>query len=125
MESSISFRNMQQATVDEKVNDLIMAFKTSVDNSDNMKNNFIDTKVGKSVVVRHYVEMPIPVLIGFVMLTLGFAMIILPAPKYFEIFTIFYFSLNDGFTLMDLISLIIVLIGVFVIVKSYFKFANQ
>ncbi|WP_017259065.1 hypothetical protein [Pedobacter arcticus] len=170
MESSISFQNMQEASVDEKLNDLIVAlnkvdinsaniktlqhkFNKAIDNKLSeseliaefktvdddelsrlqkldkiesiLKNNFIDTKVAKSVAVKHYVEMLIPVLIGFVMVTLGFAMIILPAPKYFEMFTIFYFSVNDGFTLMDLISLVIVLTGVFVIVKSYFKFANQ
>lgn len=90
-----------------------------------LKNNYIDTKVVKSAAIKRYVEMLIPVAIGLVMLTLGLAMIIMPAPPYFEMFTIFYFSANDGFTLMDLISLIIVLTGVFLIVKSYFKFANQ
>ncbi|MFC5284762.1 hypothetical protein [Pedobacter alpinus] len=90
-----------------------------------LKSNFIDTKVAKSVKVKRFVEMIIPVCIGFVMLTLGFAMIILPAPPYFEMFTIFHFTTNDGFTLMDLISLIIVLTGVYMIIKSYFKFANQ
>lgn len=90
-----------------------------------LKSNYIDTKVAKSVAVKRFFEMIIPVCIGFVMLTLGFAMIILPAPPYFEMFTIFHFTTNDGFTLMDLISLIIILTGVFVIIKSYFKFANQ
>ncbi len=90
-----------------------------------LKTNYIDTKVAKSVAVKRFIEMIIPVCLGFVMLTLGLAMIILPAPPYFEMFTIFNFTTNDGFTLMDLISLIIVLSGVFIIIKSYFKFANQ
>lgn len=89
-----------------------------------LKNNHFDTKVVKTNAVKRYAEMLVPVILGFVMLTLGLAMIILPAPPYFEMFTIFYFSINDGFTLMDLISLIIVLTGVFTIIKSYFKFAN-
>lgn len=170
MENSITFQNMQETAVDQKLNDFIKTLNQSDINSDNiknlqhkfnkaidnklseseliaefkavdddelsrlekldkiesiLKNNFIDTKVAKSVVFKNYIEMLVPVLIGLVMLTLGFAMIILPAPKYFEMFTIFYFNVNDGFTLMDLISLIIVLTGVFVIIKSYFKFANQ
>lgn len=90
-----------------------------------LQDNFVDTKVAKSVAVKRFLELLVPLCIGFVMLTLGLAMIILPAPPYFEMFTIFYFSVNDGFTLMDLISLIIILTGVFTIIKSYFKFANK
>lgn len=90
-----------------------------------LKTNYIDTKSIKTFKVKRYAEMIVPVLIGIVMVTLGFAMIILPAPPYFEMFTIFHFTLNDGFTLMDLISLIIILSGIFVAIKSYFKFANQ
>lgn len=90
-----------------------------------LKSNFIDTKVAKSVKLKRFIEMIIPVCIGIVMLTLGLAMIVLPAPPYFEMFTIFHFTTNDGFTLMDLISLIIVLSGVYMIINSYFKFSNQ
>ncbi len=89
-----------------------------------LKTNYIDTKVVKSFAYKRFMEMIVPVLIGIVMVTLGFAMIILPAPPYFEMFTIFHFTLDDGFTLMDLISLIIILSGIFVAIKSYFKFAN-
>ncbi len=90
-----------------------------------LQTNYIDTKVAKSIKFKNFLELIFPVLIGLVMVTLGFAMIILPAPPYFEMFTIFHFTLNDGFTLMDLISLIIVLTGIFVIIRSYIKFANQ
>ena len=89
-----------------------------------LQSNYIDTKVAKSIKFKNFLEMIFPVLTGLVMVTLGFAMIILPAPPYFEMFTIFHFTLNDGFTLMDLISLIIILTGIFVAIKSYFKFAN-
>ncbi len=170
MQNLVSFKNMQEVSVEDKLNDLINTLNTAdiraehikslqskfnraIDNKLSepelieefkkvdddqlsrlekldkiesiLKHNYIDTKVAKSVVVRRFTEMIIPVVIGFVMLTLGLAMIILPAPPYFEMFTIFYFSKNDGFTLMDLISLIIVLTGVFTIIKSYFKFANN
>lgn len=59
--------------------------------------------------------------IGAIMITLGFAMIIMPAPPYFEMFTIFYFSRDNGVTLMDLISLIIVFAGVYVFVRPLYK----
>ncbi|HET8829101.1 MAG TPA: hypothetical protein VFM79_07150 [Pelobium sp.] len=169
MENSISFKDMQEASVDDKLNDLIKALNKTDINSDNikslqskfnkaidnklteselieefkkvdddhlsrlekldkiesiLKNNYIDTKAVKSAAVKRFAEMIVPVILGFVMLTLGLAMIIMPAPPYFEMFTIFYFNVNDGFTLMDLISLIIILTGVFTIIKSYFKFAN-
>jgi len=90
-----------------------------------LQSNFIDTKIVKSIAIKRYSEFIIQALIGFVMLTMGFAMIILPAPPYFEMFTIFHFTTNDGFTLMDLISLIVILTGVFLIIKGYFKFAEQ
>jgi hypothetical protein len=59
--------------------------------------------------------------IGVIMITLGFAMIIMPAPPYFEMFTIFYFSRDNGVTLMDLISLIIVFAGIYVFMSSLYK----
>jgi hypothetical protein len=89
-----------------------------------LKTNYIDTKLVKSIAFKRFLEMIVPVLIGLVMVTLGFAMIILPAPPYFEMFTIFHFTVDDGFTLMDLISLIIILTGIFLVIKSYFKYAN-
>lgn len=170
MENSITLENMQEVSIEERLNDFIKVLnKTDIDSADIkelqtkfnkaidnklseselieafrkvddaplsrlekldkieliLQDNYIDTKVAKSVIVKRYLEMIIPICIGFIMVTLGLAMIILPAPPYFEMFTIFHFTLNDGFTLMDLISLIIILTGVFVIVKSYFKFANQ
>jgi len=60
-------------------------------------------------------------LLGLTMITLGFAMIIMPAPPYFEMFTVFYFSNDDGVTIMDLISLVIVLCGVYLLVVSIIK----
>ena len=61
------------------------------------------------------------ILLGTVMITLGFAMIVMPAPPYFEMFTIFYFNRDDGVTLMDLISLTIVLAGVYILVRGFLK----
>lgn len=110
----------------EKIDDDALTRLEKLDRIENLlKTNFIDTKIAKSIIVKRYLEMIVPVCLGIVMMTLGFAMIIMPAPAYFEMFTIFRFTDNDGVTLMDLISLIIVLTGIFVIIKSYFKFANQ
>ncbi len=54
--------------------------------------------------------------ISVLLITMGFAMIILPTPGTFEIYTLFYFNPQDGFTLMDLISLIIVFCGIYTLI---------
>lgn len=64
---------------------------------------------------------PIRIIISLLFITLGLAMIILPAPPYFEMYTIFYFNETDGFTLMDLISLLIVFCGVFTLIMTMQK----
>lgn len=61
------------------------------------------------------------IIISLVLIMLGFAMIIMPAPPYFEMFTIYYFNPQDGVTLMDLISLLIILSGIYLLVKSIYK----
>lgn len=57
-------------------------------------------------------------IIAVVAIVLGLAMIIMPAPPSFEIYTVFYFSQNDGVTIMDLVSLLIVLCGVFLFITT-------
>ena len=59
--------------------------------------------------------------LSLVMIILGFGMIIMPAPPFFEMYTIFYFNHDDGITVMDLISLIIVLAGVYFLIKGVYK----
>ncbi|GAB2698062.1 hypothetical protein GCM10027037_22830 [Mucilaginibacter koreensis] len=56
--------------------------------------------------------------IGIILIALGFAMIVMPAPPYFEMFTIFYFNREDGVTLMDLISLLIVFTGIYLFIRA-------
>ena len=83
-----------------------------------LNTNVIDSKQAHKILFRNRFLKFIKIIIGFLFVTLGFAMIIMPAPPYFEMFTIFYFNPNDGVTLMDLISLIIVVVGIYIIVKS-------
>jgi hypothetical protein len=56
--------------------------------------------------------------IGVILIALGFAMIVMPAPPYFEMFTIFYFNRDDGVTLMDLISLLIIFTGIYLCIRA-------
>lgn len=87
--------------------------------------NHLDSRQAKGIVFKHVLLKCITVIIGFLFVTLGFAMIIMPAPPYFEMFTIFYFNENDGVTLMDLISLIIIAMGIYVVVKSISNFKSN
>ncbi|MDB5014412.1 MAG: hypothetical protein JWQ25_2614 [Daejeonella sp.] len=84
----------------------------------------IDSKQAKSYLWHESLKRIVVCMISIVLICLGFAMIIMPAPQYFEMFTIFHFTQNDGVTLMDLISLLIVLSGVYLLIKSIFLKQN-
>jgi hypothetical protein len=83
-----------------------------------LNNNYLDSKQTNKLNLTEKFIKWIKIVIGFLFVTLGFAMIIMPAPPYFEMFTIFHFTPDDGVTLMDLISLIIIAVGIFIIIKS-------
>ena len=83
-----------------------------------LNNNYLDSRQTNKIELNEKLARIIKIIIGFLFVTLGFAMIIMPAPPYFEMFTIFYFNPNDGVTLMDLISLIIIATGIYIIIKS-------
>ena len=83
--------------------------------------NKIDSDVSSRYIKGERLVKIVQVMIAVVMITLGFAMIIMPAPPYFEMFTIFYFTRDDGVTLMDLISLIVILIGIYILVRAIYN----
>jgi hypothetical protein len=83
--------------------------------------NKIDSRITSNYLKARRSSSLLLMLVGIVMIALGFAMIIMPAPPYFEMFTIFYFSQDDGVTLMDLISLAIIFAGIFVFIRSIYK----
>lgn len=86
-----------------------------------LSENQIDSNIGRVIQRRNTLQKIIVGLIGTVLIAAGFAMIIMPAPPSFELFTIFYFSYEDGVTVMDLVSLLIVLSGVFLLVQTFTK----
>jgi hypothetical protein len=79
----------------------------------------VDSKQSRSYIRHAVVKKIILSLIGITMIVLGMGMIIMPAPPYFEMFTIFYFTTDDGVTLMDLIALLVVLCGVYLLVTTF------
>jgi hypothetical protein len=83
--------------------------------------NKIDSNISSKYIRSERAVKIVLMLVGIIMIALGFAMIIMPAPPYFEMFTIFYFTRDDGVTLMDIISLIIILTGIYILVRSIYK----
>jgi len=83
-----------------------------------LNNNHFDSSEGKKNNIKSVLSRSIKGIIGLLFVTLGFAMIVMPAPPYFEMFTIYYFNANDGVTLMDLISLIIVAVGIYIMINA-------
>lgn len=83
-----------------------------------LNNNHFDSSDAKKINIKSGISRLAKGVIGLLFVTLGFAMIIMPAPPYFEMFTIFYFNTNDGVTLMDLISLIIVAVGIYIMITA-------
>lgn len=60
-------------------------------------------------------------ILAILLIIVGFAMIIMPAPPSFELFTVYYFNINDGVTIMDLVSLLIIFGGVLLFVVNFNK----
>nr|WP_067058790.1 hypothetical protein [Mucilaginibacter sp. L294] len=81
----------------------------------------LDTNTSKQYLSNERIKKTVVAIIGVTMITLGMAMIIMPAPPYFEMFTIFHFTPNDGVTLMDLIALLIVFTGVYLFLNALLK----
>lgn len=81
----------------------------------------LDSSITKKQTKKEVTKRMVLLLIGVVIMTLGFSMIIMPAPPYFEMYTIFYFNDHDGITIMDVISLLIILIGVYLVIVNISK----
>jgi hypothetical protein len=107
-------KRFQQAIKDNSLNDGDDEFSimlSSPQNKKRLKQYLQGESISKFVLIA----------LSIIMIVLGLGMIIMPAPPFFEMFTIFYFNHNDGITIMDLISLIIILAGVYFLIKGIYK----
>lgn len=87
--------------------------------------NPIDSKVSSAYIKKSLLSRIVLGLIGFTLIVLGMGMIVMPAPPYFEMFTLFYFTTDDGITIMDVISLLIVLCGVYLLINVFKSHKND
>ena len=83
--------------------------------------NQIDSRVNHAPVAKNAAQKVINFILSILLIVFGFAMIIMPAPPSFEIFTVFYFNPNDGVTIMDLVSLLVIFGGVLLFVLNFNK----
>ena len=83
--------------------------------------NKLDGNAQKKFSVNQLMNKVIRVVISMLLVLLGFGMIIMPAPPYFEMFTLFYINPNDGVTIMDVISLIVAFTGVYILISTFSK----
>jgi hypothetical protein len=81
----------------------------------------IDSNQSRSILRQNAVRRVTLFIVSILLIVTGFAMIIMPAPPSFEMFTVFYFNPNDGVTIMDLVSLLIIFGGVFLFVLNFGK----
>lgn len=81
--------------------------------------NNLDKTAQKKVVIWQLISKVLRIFIALLLILLGFGMIIMPAPPYFEMFTLFYLNPNDGVTIMDVISLIVAFIGLYLLVSVF------
>ena len=89
--------------------------------------NKVDSRVAGKYLKAKRVNNFLMIVISLVMVILGLAMIIIPAPHSFEMFTIYYFNPYDGITLMDVIACIIILTGIYMLIRTLYKepFSNK
>lgn len=81
----------------------------------------IDSNISKNYLRKNAIQKVVMFILAILLIVVGFAMIIMPAPPSFEIFTVFYFTANDGVTIMDLVSLLIIFGGVLLFVLNFNK----
>jgi len=63
--------------------------------------------------------------VGVLFITIGFVLIVSPASPEFEIATIFYFNEYDGFTVMDLFSLVLIFVGIYFFIRAFIAKENN
>lgn len=79
----------------------------------------LDSNDAYRVVKTDRIKAVTTIALGLLLIVLGLGMIIIPAPPYFEMFTIFYFTKDDGITLMDVIASIVAVSGFFITINGF------
>ncbi len=112
----------QTTQLQEKINTVTDLLNNETNHSGQLYNIKLETSGAKKYNFAKRLSRIIRIIIAMLLILLGFGMIIMPAPEYFEMFTLFYLNPNDGVTIMDVISLIVAFTGVSLLISSIIKF---
>lgn len=112
----------QSVQLQDKINMLTDLLNNETNHSSGMYSIRIESSTAKRHNLATKISRIIRMIIAILLILLGFGMIIMPAPEYFEMFTLFYLNPNDGVTIMDVISLIVAFTGVSLLISSILKF---
>ncbi|PTR00945.1 hypothetical protein C8P68_101175 [Mucilaginibacter yixingensis] len=81
----------------------------------------LDSRASQKYLYGERIKKSMQIIIALTMMVLGIGMIVIPTPGYFEIYTLYYFNPNDGITVMDVISLLIIFCGVYLLINALIK----
>jgi len=98
----------------EKIEEFIIFFE---------ENNF-DSKNITDFIVKYKVSILLKKILGYLLIILSLGLIIIPLPHIYEVVTIYYFNYNDGITLSDLIALLLLLVGIYLVLRDKIYFGN-
>ncbi|SKB82217.1 hypothetical protein [Daejeonella lutea] len=112
----------QSLLLQDKINTLTDLLNNETNHSSGMYSIKIESATARRHNLATRFSRIIRMIIAVLLILLGFGMIIMPAPPYFEMFTLFYLNPNDGVTIMDVISLIVAFTGVSLLISSILKF---
>jgi hypothetical protein len=98
----------------EKIEEFIIFFE---------ENNF-DSKNITDFMAKYKVSALLKKILGYLLIILSLGVIIIPLPHVYEIATIYYFNYNDGITLSDLIALLVLLVGIYLVLRNKIYFGN-
>lgn len=112
----------QTLQLQDKINMLTDLLNNETNHSSHLYNIKLESSGAKNYNFAKRLSRIIRMIIAVLLILLGFGMIIMPAPEYFEMFTLFYLNPNDGVTIMDVISLIVAFTGVSLLISTILKF---
>lgn len=120
--------NAEKRKIQNKINTALKLSESSQDHLQQFFNGHkTDIRRTKKNNIARILTRITRMIIALLLVGLGFGMIIMPAPPYFEMFTIFTIpgsNGNDGVTIMDVISLIVAFVGVSLFISSLVKFRS-
>ena len=85
-----------------------------------LENNSFDSENVREYLMKLKLKVIFNKSIGIILVLLSITLIVLPLPGWIEIATIYYFNINDGITISDIVALMILVIGLLFLLRERF-----